>query len=133
MLREHLKYPKMDAATNVFEKLGVDASTRFDEKDQDFEYTSCRLEETEQYLDLYKQESTSESEKRVLGCFLFECLNEYVQNNDKQHELFKEVMHLLHRDEDIHETEIEYWTNTEEPNEENWWPITNYILRWKNT
>ena len=42
-------------------------------------------------------------------------------------------MHLLHRDEDIHETEIEYWTNTEEPNEENWWPITNYILRWKNT
>jgi len=133
MLREDLKYPRMDAATRIFEKLGVEASTRFDENDQDFEYTSCRVEEIEQYLNLYNQDSTTEQERRVLGCFLFEGLNEYVQNHAKEHELFEEVMRILYRDEYIHETEIEYWTNIEEKDEESWWPITHYILRWKNT
>ena len=133
MQREDFKYPRLDAANKILERLGVDPSTRIDEQDQDFEYTSCIVEETEQYLDLYKQESISEAEKRVLGCFLFECLNEYVHSNDKEHKLFKEIMYLLYSDEHIHKTEIEYWTNTEDPDEENWWPITSYILRWKNT
>ena len=133
MLREDIEYPRMEAAASVFRKLGVDSSTRFDEQDQDFQYSACRVEETELYLNLYRQENTTKSEKRVLGCFLFECLNEYIVENAKEHKVFEEAMELLHRDKYIHETEIEYWTNTMEADEENWWPITSYILRWKNT
>ncbi|MHA7810211.1 MAG: hypothetical protein ACX933_10420 [Marinobacter adhaerens] len=133
MIREDLKYPSMEAAISIFQKMGIEASTRFDKYDQDFEYTSCRVEEIAKYLEIYQKESTTEQEKRILGCFLFECLNEYIQNNEKVHEIFAEAMALLHRDEYIHNTEIEYWTNTEDPDKENWWPITQHVLQWRNT
>ena len=130
MIRKELKYPSFSAAESLFQKMGIEASTRFCKDDQDFEYTSCRVEEIDGYLQLYKNESTTDQEKRVLGCFLFECLNEYVQTNVEVSEAFTEAMSLIHSDNHIHETELEYWTSTEEK-EENRWPITQYILQWR--
>ncbi len=128
-----LKYPSMEAAASIFQKLGIDPSTRFDALDQDFEYTSCRVSELEQYFTIYQAHDTTEQEKRVLGCFLFECLNEYILSNDKEHPIFSEVMMLLHCDESIHRTEIEYWVNTQDADEQYWWPITSYVLRWQHS
>jgi hypothetical protein len=127
-LKEQLKYPDMEAAAKLFEKLGIEPSSRFAEHEQDFEYTSCKLEEIEQYLALYLQPDTSPKEKRVLGCFFFECLNEYVVIHKKSHSLFSKIMAVVYDDIGIHKSELAYWMNTEDPNEDNWWPITRYLL-----
>ena len=130
---EELKYPQMDAAASIFKKLGIDPSTRFDEFDQDFEYTSCKLEELESYLSLYEKGSTSDLEKRVLGCFFLECLNEYIHNNNQTHEFHQKIIEILENDISIHKSELEYWASSESENQEDWWPISEYILKWKNT
>ncbi len=33
----------------------------------------------------------------------------------------------------IHENELDYWTNVEDPNPEHWWPITKNILDWRKS
>ncbi len=126
-----LKYPTITATISILEKIGVNPSTRFDEYDQDYEYTSCRLEELEEYLVLYEKKDTSDQEKRVLGCFLLECNNEYIWLNNSTHFTFDKVMNLLHNDINIHENELAYWSNTEDSNEENWWGIARFILDWR--
>lgn len=126
-MRENLKYPKIEAVKSVFKKIGVDPATRYYEYDQDYEYTTCKLEELEQYIDLYKKEDTTVFEKRLLGCYLLECLNDYFKNNGISHPMQAHAFELLHSDNQIHESELEYWTNIADPDEDNWWPITKEI------
>ncbi len=132
-MRDDLKHPSIDAAVSIFKRMGIDPGTRFDSYDQDFEYTSCSLSEIEQYFEIYKGESTNDQEKRLLGCFFLECLNEHVQSNGAVHQLHNEIMALLHGDPEIHEFELEYWADSSDQNKENWWPITEHILKWQNT
>ena len=125
-----LKYPTKDAAISVLRKLGVDPASRFDQYDQDFEYTACRVEELEAYFKLYQDEDTTQAEKRLLGCFLIEGLNDYVSENDKPHPLQNDVFERLHQDKSIHYHEFEYrfecWgMEGYEP-----WPICEYIMEW---
>ncbi len=129
---ENPKYPNIDAIKSVLIKSGVDLSTR-DLSCQDYKYTTCKLEELDKYVNLYKKNETTIYEKRVLGCYLLECLNEYVAINNKEHSLQKIAFTLLHSDINIHETELEYWTDTKDRNKEEWWPITKYLLKWQNT
>ena len=131
-MRDDLKYPDIDAVKSVLTKIGVDLSTR-NLDCQDYEYTTCKLEELDDYVSLYNQSSTSIYEKRVLGCYFLECLNEYVQINYKEHPLQNVAFKFLYSDADIHKTELEYWTDTEGRNEQEWWPITKYLLNWQNT
>ena len=130
---EQLEYPEFQSAESILKKMGVDPKTRLDENDQDFEYTSCRLDELDKYLDLYLQTDTSEKEKRVLGCFFLQCLNEYVSSRTKSHLNHVKIMELMYRDIRIHKSELDYWTDTKDPDKDNWWPITQYILQWKST
>ncbi|MFH1999473.1 MAG: hypothetical protein ABIK28_07315 [Planctomycetota bacterium] len=130
---DELHYPTMEAAKSVLIKIGVDPSTRFDVQDQDFMYTSCKVDEINQYIKLYEQKDTTPVEKRVLGCFLLECLNEYFEDNKKGHPLQSHAFKLLHNDTDVHESELKYWTNTSDTDEDHWWPITKELLKWRNT
>ncbi len=130
---ENLKYPSIDAIGSVLRKIGVNPSTRHNSYDQDPEYTTCKIEELEQYLNLYENDGTSIYEKRVLGCYFFECLNEHLQSYKKAHPQQISIFNLLLNDIEIHESEFEYWTDISEPDEENWWPITKEILKWRNT
>jgi len=116
-MREDLKYPSIDAVKSVLIKSGVDLSTR-DLDCQDYEYTTCKLEELEKYIDLYKQDETSIFEKRVLGCYFLECLNEHVQINNKEQPLQNIAFKFLYSDIDIHESELAYWTETVGRNEQ---------------
>jgi len=131
-MRDDLKYPSIDAVKSVLIKSGIDLSTR-DLDCQDYEYTTCKLEELDDYISLYNQNDTSIYEKRVLGCYFLECLNEYVQINNKEHPLQNAAFKLLHSDIEIHETELAYWTDTAGRNEQDWWSITKYLLKWQNT
>lgn len=128
-----LKYPTLAAIDSVLAKIGVDPAKRYGEFDQDHEYTTCRLEELHRYVDVYKSKGATNPEKRVLGCYFFECLNEYVQKERESHPLQEEIFSLLHEDEWIHKTELEYWSNTSEQDPDNWWPITTYVLSWRRT
>jgi len=130
---EQLRYPELRSTESIFRKLGIDPKTRIDEIDQDFQYTSCKLDELDKYVELYLQMDTSQKEKRVLGCFFLECLNEYVSSHTESHLNHARIMELMYRDIEIHKAELEYWTNTEDPEKDNWWPITQYVLQWKNT
>ncbi len=127
-MREDLKYPSIDAIKSVLKKLGIDPSSRCDNYDQDCEYTTCKVEELESYVKLYSKSETSIYEKRVLGCYFLECLNEYVQEHEIEHPLQNNALQLLFTDKEIHESEIEYWADTSESNEEYWWPITKYLV-----
>ena len=123
----------MDAAASIFRKLGIDPESRFSESDQDFEYTSCKIEELGSYLDLYKEEETTNFEKRVLGCFILECLNEYILKNGEPHKLLHHALTLLENDRDIHKTELAYWASLETQNPKDWWAIAKYIRKQRNT
>lgn len=127
------RFPKQSAAKSVLGKIGIDPKTRMDGLDQDFEYTSCSLSELDKYVELYEASDTTDDEKRVLGCYIFECLNEYVSVNELEHPLQKKAFEMLVSEPEIHQSELEYWSNTSDPNQENWWPITSYFIKWKNT
>ena len=124
----NLKYPSIEAVKSDLLKLNIDPASR-DLDCQDYEYTTCKLDEIDKYINLYK--NTTVYEKRLLGCYFLECLNEYVSSNGKEHSLQVEAFKLLHADIDIHETEIEYWSNTE-GNKDERWPICEYLLKWVN-
>ncbi len=124
-------YPTIDAASSVLRKLQIAPNTRFDEHDQDFEYTSCRVEEIDLYFDLYLKPDTTLEEKHLLGCYMIETLNDYVSIKNKQHPLQDQIFNLLHRDIYLHVNELEYRLDSEDSNEEHWWPIKKYLLAWR--
>ena len=131
-MTDDLEYPTNEAIDSVLRKIGVDPTTRYNKKDQDTEYTTCRLDEIDKYVDLYGVPTTTEPEKRVLGHYFLECLNEHTQTTDRQHPTQSRVFEILHRDKHIHKSAMEYWTDTSDPDEENWWPITRYIFEWRS-
>ena len=131
-MKEKFKYPRLDAAKSVLVKIGVDPATRINLLDQDFEYTSCSLEELSKYINLYEESETSKYEKRVLGCYFLECLNEYVAVNKSEHPLQTTAFGLLSAEPDIHSSELDYWSDTSDHNQEHWWPITKYLIDWEN-
>lgn len=116
-----------EAIASVLRRLDVDPVERFNEHDQDPEYTSCRPEEVTRYFDLYSTASLPSSERAVLCCFMLESLNELVQDGRPhvQQDLMVDV--LMASSE--HAEELAYWMNTSDPDEENWWPITKVLLR----
>ena len=129
-MREDLKHPSIDAVSSVLTKIGVEPSLRYDSNDQDIEYTTCKIVEIEKYIDLYVKEDTSIYEKRVLGCYFLECLNEFIQEHEKSHKMQEQAFSLLLSDIEIHDTEISYWSDMSDPNKENWWPIAEVLAQW---
>ncbi len=131
-MNNNLQYPSIDAVKSVLLKLNIDPATR-DLDCQDYEYTTCRLEEIDKYINLYKNRDTTVYEKRLLGCYLLECLNEHVSLNNNEHTLQHEAFELLHSDIDIHGTELKYWSNIENKSKEEQWPISEYLFKWQHT
>jgi len=131
-MREDLKYPDIEAVKSILVKIGVDPMSR-DLNCQDFEYTTCELQELDAYIKLYEERETSIYEKRVLGCYFLECLNEHVSIHNEAHPSQQIAFGLLHSDKDIHKSELAYWKNTKGRTEDEWWPITKYLNEWKNT
>ena len=128
-MQEDLKYPNIEAVKTVLSKIGVDPKTRRLDC-QDYEYTTCLLEELPKYINLYEDNETSKYEKRVLGCYFLECLNEFVSINNNEHPLQEMAFRLLHKDIEIHEGELAYFGKTEGLTEAERWPIAKYLLSW---
>jgi hypothetical protein len=119
-----------EAIRRVLTKVGVDPATRIDAYDQDPEYTSCRPEELPAYFRLYQDRATDPDEKAVLCCFMLECLNDFCADgavHPLQHEIFDALLDAG----DAHAAEIAYWSESDDPDPENWWPIAESILEHK--
>lgn len=127
-----LRYPDLDATRSVLRKIGVDPSLRIFDGDQDFEYTSCNVNELDDYFEVYMGSQISDQEKRVLGCFFLQCLNDYIGEHDVVHPKQMIIFEILHRDVEIHKFELEYWRDNVDSNEENWWYVTKYLKEWKS-
>lgn len=116
-----------ETIAQVLVRLGIDPSERFDAADQDAQYTACRAEELAQYFDLYNHGVLSVDEKRVLCCFMLESLNEIVYSHE--HPLHDAVINALLDDEALHKEELDYWIETDDSDESNWWPVRKGLLR----
>ncbi|TQV73893.1 hypothetical protein FLL45_13595 [Aliikangiella marina] len=110
--------------------MGVGPASR-DLNCQDYEYTTCRMEELEQYFQNYSKSDTTVQEKRVLGCYFMEGLNDFVSAHNIKHPLQDQILEILHKDLDIHQAELDYRVETDDPVEEHWWPIRKYVLKWR--
>ena len=119
-----------DAIRRVLAKVGVDPVTRIHADDQDPEYTSCQPEELSDYFRLYQDGSTDPDERAVLCCFMLECLNDFCAEG-AAHPLQGAVFDALLDAGDTHATEIAYWSESDDPDPENWWPIAESIIEHK--
>ena len=130
MISEELMYPRIDAARSVLTKIGVDPATR-DFDCQDYEYTTCNMSELERYVELYPKENTNEYEKRVLGCYIIEALNDFVSIEKSAHPLLDQALRYLHVDYYIHQSEIRYRLGSDSWVADEAWPIATYISDWQ--
>jgi hypothetical protein len=119
-----------DAIRRVLARVGIDPATRIDAYDQDPEYTSCRREELAAYFRLYQDGSIDPDERAVLCCFMLECLNDFC-GEGAVHPLQEAVFDALLDAGDAHAAEIAYWSESDDPDPENWWPIAESMLEHK--
>ncbi len=117
-------YPDENACLSIQVKLGIEKESVY--LDQDWEYIladECRLHD---YVEMYNRKDTTNLEKRVLGCFIIQSLTELLPDKIPEGEARKHIA-MLAQDSDIHESELKYWSNEEEGDEENWAYVTKYI------
>ncbi len=126
-----LKYPNIQAGRSILRKLGIDESSRIDVGDQDFEYTSCRIEELESYIHIYKDKQTTDAEKVVLGCYFLECLNDYIAEHNIAHNLQSRAFEILFEDNALHAEELNYRLVNNDDIEEHCWPIRKELIKWQ--
>lgn len=132
-MREDLKYPNFEAAKSVLIKIGANPEVRINQQHQDFEYTSCSLDELSAYIDLYSKAETTDHEKRILGCYFMQCINDHIQEYKSEHSLQAIAFNLMFSAPEIHESELNYWSNTSNLNKESWWPITEFLVNWNSS
>ena len=90
------------------------------------------MSELERYIELYPKESTREYEKRVLGCYIIEALNDLVSIEMYARPLLDQAFWYLHFDYCIHQSEIRYRLDSELQVAEETWPISTYLSDWQN-
>jgi hypothetical protein len=120
------------AIQRVLTKLGIDPATRIDRFDQDPEYTACRPEELPAYFRLYEDPSTDSDERAALCCFMLESLNDFC-GEGAIHPLQQRIFDALLDVGEAHSTELAYWSDSDDPDPTNWWPIAGHILEHKAT
>lgn len=125
----NLPYPVIDAVQAVLRRLGIDPVTRVDAFDQDPEYTACRVEELAVYAEFYDTSLPAE-QRRVLGCFLLECLEEHLGSAGSPHPLQESIFDLLHQDLPLQADELAYWACRDEPDLEAHWRISSHLRDW---
>ena len=108
-------------------RLGIDPCDRLDNADQDAEYTSCRRTEVPEYFRLYREKDLTVDERAVVCCFLLESLNDCIQAGEP-HPLQESIFATLFANREIHSAELEYWMDTSDPDEDNWWPVARPLL-----
>ena len=101
------EYITREGAIEVAGLLGVSADEMM--QCQDWEYTFPELSDLPRYLQIYDYNGLSDLAKRVLGCFIFECLEEHLRGRGSD-SLVRSSLELLAGDYKIHQHEFQYWS-----------------------
>ena len=124
------KYPDHDACLSILDKLEVDKSSLLLDC-QDWEYTLANENYLPEYVKLYESDTTSALEKRVLGCFIIQSIENLLPKNVHDNEIHS-YLSMLNKDNSIHKDEFIYWSLLEEQNPENWFYVTSFIRELNN-
>lgn len=130
---DEFKYPDILAAVSIFEKLDIDTE-KLNLDCQDWEYTLADKKYLEQYISLYTLGTTTKLEKRVLGSFIIQSLEDLLAEKQgfPQDYVLKQL-DMLAIDIDIHKYEFEYWSLLDDKHyiehEKDAWYITKFIKR----
>ena len=123
------EYPGFKSCISILEKLGIDKDT-LDLDCQDWEYTLADERFLSEYIKLYNVDSTTGLEKRVLGSFIIQSLENLLAKGIKE-SFVVEILTMLSKDQDIHQYEFEYWSLLGDEHylehEEDCWHITKYV------
>jgi hypothetical protein len=119
------------AVESVLWKLGIDPRQRLHGAAQDAEYTACDATELGAYLELYRAGGLSHDERAVLACFMLESLNDMAAVG-VEHSLQQDVLGAL-LSAGVHQDELAYWSDTSDPDEGHWWPLTSVLLDFQRT
>ncbi|WP_298864957.1 hypothetical protein [uncultured Gimesia sp.] len=116
-----------DAATgrSLLQKLGKE-EVQFELFGQDWEYILADEVLLPEYIRLYESNETTDQEKRVLGCFIIQSIENKLPDKISA-EKARSHLRLLCKDRHIHQSEIEYWSVVEENDEEHMFQVTKYI------
>ncbi len=123
------EYPQAEACRSIFNKLEMDFGL-LNLECQDWQYTLADDKFLENYLELYQRDDTTDFEKRVLGCFIIQSLEDILIRGKEQYDINR-ILKMLSKDMEIHQTEFEYWGLLDDKhyleNIKDCWKITKYI------
>ncbi len=125
-----MRIVREESIRRVLKRLAIRPEDRIAPHAQDLEYTACRSDELDAYIDLYASSELDDGERGVLCCFILESMNEIIQLG-KTHSRQGQALTMLFSNEELHRHELEYWMDASDPNEEDWWPITLTPLEFK--
>jgi len=128
-----LRFPTVTGAIEVAEHLGVDPDA-IDFTCQDWEYTYPELQQLPEFIRVYRTCDLSDHAKRVLGCFIFQTLDEHLRSGGSE-TLVHDTLRELKRDYRIHEPEFRYWAltdfdNDEKGNPDDWFHLTRFAMEY---
>ena len=120
------EYPTIEGAEEVAMAMGIPVCNILDHG-QDWEYCYPNPEDLTIYEEIYRLETTSDLAKRVLGCFFFQSLEDFLAGGCSE-DFVRERLLRLARDYQIHEQEFEYWAmmgdSHDDQHPEDAWNIT---------
>ncbi|BDS05376.1 hypothetical protein NT6N_04160 [Oceaniferula spumae] len=127
------RFPTEEGAKEVAESLGVSVNDML--KCQDWEYTFPSLSDLPRYERLYSEDGTSDLAKRVLGCFIFQCLEDSLSAGSPEETVRTSLVRLV-SDFHIHEDEFRYWAHEDDKHyndfPEEGWHIMKLAREYKN-
>ena len=122
---DQYNFPDESACQSILAKLGRDEK-QIALFGQDWEYLLADEVLLPEYTRLYESNETTDLEKRVLGCFIIQSIENRLPNAISAEET-RSHLRLLWKDRQIHQSEFVYWSVNEEEKEEHMFLITKYI------
>ncbi|QDT89012.1 hypothetical protein [Gimesia algae] len=124
-MKSQFEFPSEGACLLVLKKLDMDES-QLDMIPQDWEYLLADETRLSDYIDLYQQPQTTDQEKRVLGCFVIQSLENLLPEMISEQRV-RTCLAMLWDDRVIHAHEFEYWSMRDETDPDNLFQITNLV------
>ena len=130
---DDLRYPTTEGAIEIADHLGVDPGT-IDFTCQDWEYTYPELDQLPDFISVYRTCRLSDQAKRVLGCFIFQTLDDHLRAGGSA-TLVRDTLAMLKTDYRIHEPEFRYWSlsdidDHEKSEPDDWFYVTQFAMEY---
>lgn len=127
-----IRFPTTEGALEIAKHLDIDPDT-IDFNCQDWEYTYPTLDQLPAFIATYRNRTLSDAAKRVLGCFIFQTLDDHLGDGGSE-ALVRDTLAMLACEYRIHEPEFRYWSLVEIDDEdkgkpEDWFYITPFAIR----